>query len=131
MKPHPCGLVAALVELACRKGDANWLLHTLKNARRHIRLMSFWRAVNDPDFGTSAAQIVAHFLEARTVEEAGDADEADDAFLVFVGIAGGCVIARSENFPGRSPPEVDIKILEVLDVRADAPFRRRSPTVER
>ena len=93
--------------------------------------MSFRRAIDDPDFRTRAPQIVAHLLEAWTVEKAGDGDEADDAFLVLVGIARRGVIARAKDLPCRPAPEIDVEILEVLDVRTDAPFRRRPPAVER
>ena len=53
----------------------------------------------DPDFRARASQIVAHFLEAWTVEEAGNSNEADDAFLIFVGIASRRVVAGTKNLP--------------------------------
>src|SRR5207253_527013 len=93
MKPYSRRLVTALAELARSKGNADWLLHALKDARRHLGLMSFRRAVDDPYFGTGASQIIAHLLEARAIEKSGDRDEADDTLLVLVGITGGSVIA--------------------------------------
>src|SRR5207248_4251366 len=79
----------------------------------------------------SAAQVLAHLLESRAVQEPSDRNEADDAFLVLLGMAGRCIVARPEDFPGRPPPEIDVKVPEVLEVRAHAPFRRRAPAIER
>ena len=76
VKPHLRGLIVALIELAGRKHDANRLLHALKYTRRDLRLMPFRRAIDDPNFGARATQIVAHLLESGAVEEAGHRNEA-------------------------------------------------------
>src|SRR5260370_13293493 len=70
-----------------------------------------------------AAQVVAHFLKARSVEETGDRDKADDARVVLWIVV--------EHFPGRPPPKEDVEIAEVFGVRADAPFAWRQPGVKR
>ena len=60
--------------------DANRLHDTLKDAGVDGGSVTFGGAVNDPDVVAGAAEIVAHFFEARSVEESGDGDEANDAF---------------------------------------------------
>src|SRR5262245_532058 len=37
----------------------------------------------------------------------------------------------AKHFPGRPTPEIDIEILQVLSMRANAPLRRRPPAVEK
>ena len=124
-------LGSLLRELARSQHDAHRLLHALEDARRHLRLVALGRAVDHPDVGAGAPQIVAHLLETRPVEESRDGDEADDALLVFFGIAGGGVMAGAEDLPRRPAPEIDVEVPQVLGVRADAPLRRRRPAVER
>ena len=53
--------------------DADRLLHSLKDARRGLRLVPLWRAVNDPDIRATRPEVGSHLLEARSVEEARDA----------------------------------------------------------
>ena len=78
-EPHPSRRI--LVRVASRRAghdDAHRLLHALENAAGDRRLMALRRTIDDPDLVGVAAQVGAHLLEARSVEEAGDADEADD-----------------------------------------------------
>src|SRR5690242_1297804 len=99
MEAHACRFFGALVQLAGGKRDANRLLNGLENPGRHVWLMSLRRAVDHPDFGTGATQIVTHLLEAGTVEESRHADEADDAFLVLIREACRGVMAGAKHLP--------------------------------
>jgi len=73
--------------------------------------MPFRRAVDDPNLGASAPQIVAHLLEAGAVKKTGDSNETDDAFFVLVGQTRRSVISGTEHFPGCPAPEIDIEVL--------------------
>ena len=105
------------------KRDANRLLHALKNASVHLGLMTFWRAIDDPNVVAGAAHVVAHFLKAGATKKARHGDEADDA-----GIVRGVVV---KHFPRRPAPEINVEISQVFAVRADLPFARRHPCGER
>ena len=75
--PRRCG--RARIGAANRHDDAHGLLHPLKDARRHLRLMPLRRAVDDPDLVRIPAQLRAHLLEAGAVQETRHGDEGDDA----------------------------------------------------
>ena len=95
---HSRRLFVALAELACREDDADRLLHSLEDARRHVWLVALGRAIDHPDFRAGAPQVIAHFFETRTVEKPGDRNETDDAFLVLVRVAGCRVVAGPKTF---------------------------------
>lgn len=84
MKTHPSAFFSRLAELSSSKHDADRLLDSLKDARRDFRLVPFRRAINHPDFGTGAPEIVAHLLEARTIKETSHRYEANNPFFVLV-----------------------------------------------
>ena len=75
-------------EPACREHDTDWLLDALEDPRRHVRLMAFRRTIDHPNVRTRPPQVVAHSLEAWSIEKAGDRDETDDPFLVRIRHAG-------------------------------------------
>src|SRR5271157_3207596 len=85
--------------------------------------MTFWGAVDDPDVVPGTPEVIAHLLEAWTVEESGHRNEADNS----------PVRSRRaiKNLPGGPAPEVDVEIAEMLGVGADAPLARRLPRIER
>src|ERR1700730_17372158 len=60
--------IAVLVCCSGRKDDAHRLLNTLKDTRRHIRLMAFGGAIDHTDLAALAAQVLAHLLESRTIQ---------------------------------------------------------------
>ena len=82
---HTRGSGPVFSERARRQHDADRLLHALEDARRHVGLVAFGRAVDHPDIGQVPAQVVAHLLKAGTVQEARDRDEADDALAIVSG----------------------------------------------
>src|SRR4051812_35063183 len=112
MKVNSCGLFVALGELSRSQRDTNRLLHTLEDARSHVWLMAFWRAVHHPDFGTGLAQSGAPFPKAPTIEKPRHCDETDDALLVFVWVTGCGVITRAKHLPCRPTPKIDVEVLQ-------------------
>ena len=121
-KPHVRRLLLVLSEFSRREHDADRLLHALEDAGRHVRLVALRRAVDHPDVRAGPAQVVAHLLEARPVEKAGDGDETDDAFFVRIRHAGRGEAAGAEDLQRRPAPEIDVEVPQVLAVRADAPI---------
>jgi hypothetical protein len=85
-------------------------------------LVALGRAIDHPDAVGGTPQVIAHTLKSGAVEEAGDGDEADDTGVVL-----GVVI---EDLPRGPPPEIDVKVAQVLGVGTDAPIGRRDPSVE-
>ena len=82
---HTRGSGPVFSERARRQHDADRLLHTLEDARRHVRLVAFRRTIDDPDIGAVPAQVFAHLLKAGAVQEARHRDEADDALASLSG----------------------------------------------
>src|SRR5271157_5667502 len=68
--------------------------------------------VQNPNFVAEAAHLLAHPAEGFAIEVTGGADETDDARP-----ARGLLL---EDLPKRPAPEVDVKVVEVLDVAAVA-----------
>ena len=97
-KPHMRRHLVVFTESSRGQHDADRLLHALEDARRHVGLMAFRRTVDHPDVRARPAQIIAHLLEARPVEKAGDGDEADDAGFVRIRQAGRGEAARPKTF---------------------------------
>src|ERR1700722_8592792 len=129
-KAHARRIAGAFAELSRREHDADRLLHALEDPRRHVRLMALGRTVDHKNVRARPAQIVAHPLEPRPVEKAGDGDETDNAFLVRIFETSRGEAACAKDLQRRPAPEIDIEVLEVLSVRADAPVSRRLPSVE-
>src|SRR6185295_15116894 len=108
--------------------DAHRLLHALEDARVDVGLVPLRRAVDDPDRRAVAPQLLPHLLEAGTVQETCDGDEADDARAVLVA-ADRLAMTRAEYLERRPPPEIDVEVLQMLGVSADTPADRRRPQV--
>jgi hypothetical protein len=102
LKANPCRRIGPALGGARGEYDAQGLLDTLKDARVDLRLMPFWRAVNDPNIVAHLAQILPHLLKAWTVEKPCHRDEANDA----------CLASRPllVYFPRRPAPEVNVEI---------------------
>jgi hypothetical protein len=79
---HAGRLLGALVKHTRGQHDADRLLHGLKDPRRHLRLMALGRTVDNPNVMARASQVVAHFLEAGTIEKSSNADETYDPGLI-------------------------------------------------
>src|SRR5579872_1978835 len=109
---HRSRRIRRLLLRPCCQHDADRLLHGLEDARWHVGLMTLRRAIDHPDSVSLAPQIVAHTLESRTVEEARDRDETDDAGVVFRVVI--------EDLPGGPAPEIDVEVAQMFGVRADA-----------
>src|SRR6266851_1908720 len=103
--------------------DADRLLDTLEDAGVDLWLVAFGGAVDDPDVVAGAAEVVAHLLESEAAEEASGGDVADDTGVVLWVLV--------EYLPGRPAPEVDVEVVEVFAMNADAPLGRGHPCFER
>src|SRR5207244_3886436 len=102
--------------------DADWLLYSFKNPRVDPGLVPLWRAVDYPNLVGGATEIIAHLLEAGSIEEASHRDKAHNPCIgVWVVI---------KDFPRRPPPEVHVQIAQVLGVCTDTPVTRRYPSGE-
>ena len=82
--------------LGAAKGhdDAHGVLHALEDARRHLRLMPFRRAVDDPNLVRVPAQLGPHLLKSGTVQKARHGDEGDYAPAVGPAARGSVTVRR-------------------------------------
>src|SRR5688572_18620986 len=93
--------------------------------------MPFWRAVDNPDIGAIAPEIIAHLLKPRPIQECRRSDETNDAGAVSIQLSRCGGMPRAKHLPRRPPPKIDIEILEMLQITADTPLRWRRPKIHR
>ena len=80
-------------------------------------------AVNDPDAVAGAAQVIAHPLKARAVEEPRYSNETNDSSLASWSVV--------KYLPGGPTPKVYVQIAQVFYMCANAPLCGRHPVSQR
>src|SRR5438477_11889445 len=93
--------------------------------------MTLGRTIDHPDFAGVTAQIFAHFLEARAIQEAGNRDEARYPISIVLGFSGCIMPAGAEDLQRRPPPEINVEVLKVMCMGSCPPFWRWRPAVHR
>src|ERR1039458_328135 len=103
--------------------DADGLLDGLEDPGIDFRLVPLGRAIDDPNVITGPAQVIAHLLKSRPVQEAGYGNEAH-----YAGVVRGVMVI---DFPRGPTPEVDIQVAQVLTVDSGTPFAWWHPVRQR